>query len=149
MPPESRVSRGSRDQDHAGQTVRSESKGVVERAYQFLETLFLPARAFPRDYYVRIGSCRYSEHSHAIRRSVDITSDMEIVTMSLHGRCLGTHIQFWGAGLMITDPDHGEAARTRRKAFQSQAPGADTTGLRDPADDYGAFGVVLDDGQVA
>ena len=36
-----------------------------------------------------------------------------------------------------------------RKAFQNPAPPGDTTGLRDLADYDRAFGVVLDDGQVA
>jgi hypothetical protein len=45
--------------------------------------------------------------------------------------------------------DHVEAARTMRKAFQNPAPAADTAGLRDLADYDRAFGVVLDDGQVA
>lgn len=63
-------------------------------------------------------------------------------------RCVGNHARSWGAGHTITDPDHVEAARTMRKAFQNPAPPADTAGLRDLADYDRAFGVV-DDGQVA
>ena len=51
--------------------------------------------------------------------------------------------------LTITDPDHVAAARTLRKAFQNPAPSADTAGLRDLADYDRAFGIVIDDGQVA
>lgn len=36
-----------------------------------------------------------------------------------------------------------------RKAFQNPPPSMDTAGLRDLADYDRAFGVVLDDGQVA
>ncbi|WP_307484247.1 IS21 family transposase [Pseudarthrobacter sulfonivorans] len=184
-----------------------ESKGVVERANQFLETSFLPGRTFtspedfnaqlgqwlplanarlvrrtgarpaeligqdkaamlnlppvppvtgfatrvrlPRDYYVRMGSNDYSVHPQAIGRFVDVTADLETVTISLDGRCVGNHTRSWGAGLTVTDPDHVEAARTMRQAFQNPASSLDTAGLRDLADYDRAFGVVLDDGQVA
>ncbi|CCQ48546.1 integrase core domain protein [Pseudarthrobacter siccitolerans] len=184
-----------------------ESKGVVERANQFLETSFLPGRVFtspedfntqlgqwlpkanarlvrrtgarpsdllaadkaamlalppvppvtgftsrvrlPRDYYVRMGSNDYSVHPQAIGRFVDVTADLESVTISLDGRPVGTHPRSWGTGLTITDPDHVEAARALRKAFQTPHPVGETTGLRDLADYDRAFGVVLDDGQVA
>ncbi|MBT2533953.1 DDE-type integrase/transposase/recombinase [Arthrobacter sp. ISL-48] len=184
-----------------------ESKGVVERANQFLETSFLPGRTFespadfnsqlgkwlptanarlvrrtgarpdeligpdkaamlglppvppvtgfaarvrlPRDYYVRMGSNDYSVHPQAIGRFVDVTADLETVTISLDGRSVGNHPRSWGTGLTITDPDHVEAARTLRKAFQNPAPAADSAGLRDLADYDRAFNVVLDDGQVA
>ncbi|WP_104140619.1 IS21 family transposase [Arthrobacter sp. ZGTC131] len=184
-----------------------ESKGVVERANQFLETSFLPGRAFvspedfnaqpgqwlpranarlvrrtgarpaeligqdkaamlglppvppvtgfatrvrlPRDYYVRMGSNDYSVHPQAIGRFVDVTADLETVMISLDGRCVGSHTRSWGAGLTVTDPDHVEAARTLRKAFQNPAPAGDAAGLRDLADYDRAVGVVLDDGQVA
>ncbi|WP_411373717.1 IS21 family transposase [Arthrobacter sp. MPF02] len=184
-----------------------ESKGVVERANQFLETSFLPGRVFaspedfntqlgqwlpkanarlvrrtgarpsdllgadkaamlalppvppvtgftarvrlPRDYYVRMGSNDYSVHPQAIGRFVDVTASLTTVTISLDGRCVGTHTRSWGAGLTITDPDHVEAARALRKAFQTPHPVGETTGLRDLADYDRAFGVVLDDGQVA
>lgn len=184
-----------------------ESKGVVERANQFLETSFLPGRVFaspedfntqlgqwlpkanarlvrrtgarptdllaadkaamlalppvppvtgftarvrlPRDYYVRMGSNDYSVHPQAIGRFVDVSADLETVTISLDGRPVGTHLRSWGTGLTITDPDHVEAARALRKAFQTPHPVGETTGLRDLADYDRAFGVVLDDGQVA
>lgn len=184
-----------------------ESKGVVERANQFLETSFLPGRVFvspedfnaqlagwlpkanarlvrrtgarpadllaqdkaamlalppvppvtgfaarvrlPRDYYVRMGSNDYSVHPQAIGRFVDVTADLETVTISLEGRCVGSHTRSWGAGQTITDPGHVEAARTLRKAFQNPEPAVDTAGLRDLADYDRAFGVALDDGQVA
>ncbi|TLM82972.1 IS21 family transposase [Pseudarthrobacter sp. NamE2] len=183
-----------------------ESKGVVERANQFLETSFLPGRVFtspedfntqlamwlpkanarfvrrtgarpaelinadkkamlalppvppvtgftarvrlPRDYYVRMGSNDYSVHPQAIGRFVDVTVDLETVTISLDGRTVGTHTRYWGKGITITDPDHVDAAKALRKAFQTPQPAGETV-LRDLADYDRAFGVVLDDGQVA
>jgi hypothetical protein len=184
-----------------------ETKGVVERANQFLETSFLPGRAFaspedfnnqiaawlpkanarlvrrtgakpseliavdkaamlalppvppvtgftarvrlPQDYYVRMGSNDYSVHPQAIGRFVDVTADLETVTISLDGRTVATHARSWGTGLTITDPDHVQAALVLRKAFQNPAPPAETAGVRDLADYDRAFGVVLDEGQVA
>jgi len=184
-----------------------ETKGVVERANQFLETSFLPSRSFtspedfntqlglwlpranarlvrrtgarpteliiqdktamlglppvppvtgftarvrlPRDYYVRMASNDYSVHPQAIGRFVEVTADLETVTITLDGRCVGSHPRSWGTGLTITDPDHVEAAGALRKAFQNPAPATDASGLRDLADYDRAFGVILDDGQVA
>ncbi|TSE15722.1 IS21 family transposase [Arthrobacter sp. KBS0703] len=183
-----------------------ESKGVVERTNQFLETSFLPGRSFaspedfnaqlahwlpkantrmvrrigarptellpqdkaamlglpplppvtgfaarvrlPRDYYVRMGSNDYSVHPQAIGRFVEVTADLDTVRISLDGRSVGDHARSWGTGLTITDPDHVDAARTLRKAFQNPVP-AESAGVRDLADYDRAFGVVLDDGQVA
>jgi transposase len=103
----------------------------------------------PRDYYVRVGSNDYSVHPQAIGRFVEITADLDTVRISLDGRNVGDHARSWGTGLTITDPDHVDAARTLRKAFQNPAPSADTAGLRDLADYDRAFGIVIDDGQVA
>jgi hypothetical protein len=103
----------------------------------------------PRDYYVRMGSNDYSVHPQAIGRFVEITADLAKVRITLDGRSVGVHPRSWGTGLTITDPDHVDAARTLRKAFQNPAPAEDTAGLRDLADYDRAFGVALDDGQVA
>ena len=78
-----------------------------------------------------------------------MTADLTTITISLDGRSVGTHLRSWGAGLTITDPAHVEAARALRKAFQTPPPVGETTGLRDLVDYDRAFGVVLDDGQVA
>ncbi len=45
----------------------------------------------PRDYYVRMGSNDYSVHPQAIDRFVEVTADLESVTISLEGRSVGTH----------------------------------------------------------
>jgi len=103
----------------------------------------------PRDYYVRMGSNDYSVHPQAIGRFVDVTADLGTVTISLDGRTVGTHTRSWATGQTITDLGHVEAAGSLRKAFQTPSPVAETTGLRDLADYDRAFGVVLDDGQVA
>ncbi len=104
-----------------------------------------------------MGSNDYSVHPQAIGRFVEVTADLETVTISLDGRCVGNHPRSWGAGGTITDPEHVRAARTLRKAFQNPAPAGDTdrdaaageAGVRDLAEYDRAFGVVLDDGQVA
>jgi len=104
----------------------------------------------PRDYYIRMGSNDYSVHPQDIGRYVDVTADLDTVRISLDGRSVGDHSRSWGTSLTITDPVHVDAARTLRKAFQNPAPAAPAR-VRDLADyDYDrAFGVVLDDGQVA
>lgn len=47
----------------------------------------------PRDYYVRMGSNDYSVHPQAIGRFVDVIADLETVTISLDGRCVGSHLR--------------------------------------------------------
>ncbi len=103
----------------------------------------------PRDYYVRTGSNDYSVHPQAIGRFVNVTADLTTVTISLDGRTVATHSRSWGTGLTLTDPSHVEAARALRKAFQTPQPATEATGVRDLADYDRAFGVILDDGQVA
>jgi hypothetical protein len=185
-----------------------ETKGIVERANQFLETSFLPGRTFaspadfnaqlaawlpvanrrmvrrtgaspaelvavdraammalppvepvtgfrarvrlPRDYYVRVASNDYSVHPRAIGRFVDIAASLEMVTVTLDGKCVASHPRSWGSALTLTDPTHVAAARSLRQVFQNQLPpseGADPP-LRDLADYDRAFGVVLDDCEV-
>ena len=75
-----------------------------------------------RDFYVRMGSNVYSVDPKAVCRFVDVIADLETVTISLNGRCVGSHPRSWGAGQTITDPDHVQAARTLRKAFQDPVP---------------------------
>jgi hypothetical protein len=53
-----------------------------------------------------------------------------------------------GTGLTITDPDHVEPPGLA-ESLPEPAPAGDTAGLRGLADYDRAFGVVLDDGQVA
>jgi transposase len=102
-----------------------------------------------RDYYVRMGSNDYSVHPQAIGRFVDVSADLHTVRISLDGRCVGSHARSWSTGQTITDPDHVQAARVLRHAFQHPTPAREAAGLRDLADYDRAFGVVLDDGQVA
>jgi hypothetical protein len=87
-----------------------------------------------RDYYARMGSNDYSVHPQAIGRFVDVTADLDTVSISLDGRCVGTHSPSWATAQTLTDPEHVEAARTLRKAFQNPAPAADNARLRDLAD---------------
>lgn len=81
-----------------------------------------------------MGSNDYFVHPQAIGRFLDVTADLETVTVSLDGRCVGSHPRSWDAGQTITGPDHVEAARTLRKAFQNPEPAGDASGLRDLAD---------------
>lgn len=106
----------------------------------------------PRDYYVRVSSNDYSVDPQAIGRFVDVSADLETVSISLGDRNIGTHPRSWDRGLTITDPSHVQAARSLRAAFQN--PGVADAGdiddlVRDLAEYDQVFGVVLDDGMIS
>ncbi|WP_243399928.1 IS21 family transposase [Arthrobacter glacialis] len=105
----------------------------------------------PRDYYVRVAANDYSVDPQAIGRFVDVTADLETVSISLGGRNLGTHQRSWDRGLTITDQAHVQAAKTLRTEFQNPGlAGAETVNdlIRDLAEYDQVFGVDLDDGKI-
>lgn len=99
-----------------------------------------------RDYYVRIDTNDYSVDPRAIGRIVDVTADLERVRVRLDGRIVADHPRAWARGMVITDPEHRDAAAVLRRQFQQPrltAVGDDLA--RDLADYDRAFGLV-DDG---
>lgn len=66
----------------------------------------------PRDYYVRIASNDYSVDPTMIGRMVDVTADLERVTIRWQGQLVGDHERCWARHQTITDPDH------RRRGFE-------------------------------
>lgn len=184
-----------------------ETKGVVERANQYLETSFLPGRVFTdaadftaqvqswltganqrtvralrarpvdllaadragmlalppaaptvgfrdttrlgRDYYVRACGNDYSVDPAAIGQLVDVTADLDTVTITgtaaMAGVVLGRHHRCWDSAATITDPTHVVTAARLRRALLT--PPASTSGalLRDLGDYDRAFGINPDD----
>lgn len=96
-----------------------------------------------RDYYVRIDTNDYSVDPRAIGRVVEVTADLARVRVRLDGRVVADHPRAWARGLVITDPEHRDAAAVLRRQFQQPrlvAVGDDLA--RDLADYDRAFGLV-------
>ena len=66
----------------------------------------------PRDYYVRVASNDYSVDPAMIGRLVDVTADLERVTIRWQGQLVGDHDRCWARHQTITDPEH------RRRGFE-------------------------------
>jgi hypothetical protein len=75
----------------------------------------------PRDYYVRVDSNDYSVHPESIGRLVDVSADLESVTVTCNGRLVATHARSWARWLTITDPAHKSAAARLRADYRSGA----------------------------
>jgi transposase len=176
-----------------------EAKGLVERANGYLETSFLPGRAFtspadftaqldtwlvranerrhralgcrpadrvdadraamlplppvppvvgwqrslrlPRDHYVRLDGNDYSVHPAAVGRRVDVTADLEHVTVTCAGRPVAEHPRCWARHQTLTDPAHARAAAELRGRQQARPPAGDDVEYRDLADYDVACGV--------
>jgi transposase len=175
-----------------------ESKGIVERRNQFLETSFMPGRDFAspadfntqlaswltlanarvvrtvrarpvdlldadkaamlplppvapqagwhnrvrlgRDYYVRVDASDYSVDPAVIGRLVDVTADLERVSVRADGRQAAGHARVWARGMTVTDPAHVATARLLREQFRAPPPSHDDL-VRDLADYDRAFGL--------
>ena len=88
-----------------------------------------------RDYYVRVMGNDYSVDPAAIGRFVDITCDLEHVTVSCAGTVVAEHERCWDLRRTITDPAHVAAAKQLRAAFQSR--NTPTTGRPEPSHQVG------------
>lgn len=63
-----------------------------------------------RDHWVRVDTCDYSVHPRAIGRNVDITADLERVTVKLNGDVVASHARSWARHRTVTNPAHVAAA---------------------------------------
>ena len=82
----------------------------------------------PRDYYVRLDSNDYSVHPSAVGRRVEITADLERVSIVCAGRVVAEHERCWARHQSITDQAHRDAAEALRTAHRERR--------RDPVDDH-------------
>ena len=73
-----------------------------------------------RDYYVRVMGNDYSVDPTMIGRFVDITCDLDRVTVGCAGTVVAEHGRCWDLRRTITDPAHVVAAKQLRSAFQAR-----------------------------
>ena len=114
------------------------------------ETVFRNTVRLPRDYYVRVFTNDYSVDPSMIGRLVDVTADLNTVTVSHDGLVIASHERVWARQLTITDPNHVIKAAVLRKQFQSltgrwPTPAA-AVETRDLATYDDLFGVDIDTG---
>jgi transposase len=100
-----------------------------------------------RDYYVRLDTNDYSVDPVVIGRLVDVTADLERVSVREDGRVVADHPRIWARGTTVTDPVHVEIAAALRRQFQQpRAVAASDDLARDLADYDRAFGLIEDAG---
>jgi transposase len=106
------------------------------------------ATRLPRDHYVRLDANDYSVHPSVVGRRVDVTADLQHVTVACEGRPVAAHERCWATRQTITDPAHREAAAVLRAARHLNVPRPTVAEVEHrPLTDYDrAFGL---DGQVA
>lgn len=83
------------------------------------ETVFRNTVRLPRDYYVRAFTNDYSVDPSMIGRLVEVTANLDTVTVSHDGQLVASHDRAWARQLTITDPNHVAQAAVLRKQFQS------------------------------
>jgi hypothetical protein len=84
------------------------------------DTVFRNAVRLPRDYYVRVFSNDYSVDPSFIGRIVDVTADLDTVTVTHDGVLIATHVRIWARHLVVTDPAHVARAAVMRRDFRAQ-----------------------------
>jgi transposase len=74
----------------------------------------------PRDHYVRVDGNDYSVHPSVVGRRVDVTADLDTVTVRCAGRVVAEHARCWARHQTITDSQHRAAAETLRQLPRPQ-----------------------------
>lgn len=87
------------------------------------EVAFRNTVRLPRDYYVRAFSNDYSVSPSMIGRLVEVTADLETITIRHDGAIIGSHRRAWANQLTVTDPDHVAQAAVLRRQFQHSRAG--------------------------
>ena len=97
----------------------------------------------PRDYYVRVHGNDYSVDPAFIGRLVEVSADLTVVTVKHGWKVVASHGRVWGAGQVVTDPQHVAAASVLRQLFQTPKPkpAVEEDLVRDLADYDKAFGI--------
>jgi len=100
----------------------------------------------PRDHYVRLDSNDYSVHPAAVGRLVEVTADLENVTVTCTGRTVAVHDRCWARHQSITDPEHVTAAAELRNKLRELTRPEQTDVQQRALSDYDqVFGLDLDD----
>jgi hypothetical protein len=103
-----------------------------------------------RDYYVRLDASDYSVDPAVIGRLVEVTADLNRVTVRAGRHLAASHARVWARGITVTDPGHVTTARRLRREFRQPRPSAQAGDLlRDLADYDRAFGLITADSEAA
>jgi hypothetical protein len=101
-----------------------------------------------RDYYIRLDASDYSVDPVMIGRLVDVTADLNRVTVRAGRHVAADHARVWARGITVTDPGHVTTARHLRREFRQSRPSAQAGDLlRDLAEYDRAFGLASSGGQ--
>jgi transposase len=76
----------------------------------------------PRDHYVRVASNDYSVDPSVVGRRVEVSADLEHVTVTCAGKTVAHHVRCWATHQSLTDPDHAATAARLRHEHHHAAP---------------------------
>lgn len=77
----------------------------------------------PRDHYVRVASNDYSVAPSAVGRRVEVSADLETVSITCDGRLVGSHARSWAVHQTITDLAHAHAGQQLRRQHLTHSRG--------------------------
>lgn len=111
------------------------------------DTVFRNSVRLPRDYYVRAFTNDYSVDPAMIGRIVDVTADLDTVTVAHDGVTIASHPRVWARQLTVTDPGHVAKAAVLRRQFQASRahrPVLEVVETRELASYDALFGIDLE-----
>jgi transposase len=68
-----------------------------------------------RDHYIRLDSNDYSVHPAVIGRRIEVSADLDRVTVTCEGRVVAGHERVWARHQTLSGPEHVAAARLLRR----------------------------------
>jgi transposase len=97
----------------------------------------------PRDHYVRLDGNDYSVHPSVVGRRVEVTADLDTVTVRCGERLVAEHARCWDRHQTITDPAHRAAAAALRELQRAKTTAPEQDVEQRSLSDYDAiFGLV-------
>lgn len=93
----------------------------------------------PRDHYVRLDANDYSVHPSVVGRRVEVSADLDTVTVHCAGRVVAEHARCWAKHQTITDPAHRAAAETLRQLPKPRTPAPEQSVEQRNLADYDAI----------
>lgn len=93
----------------------------------------------PRDHYVRLDSNDYSVDPSVVGRRVEVTADLDRVTVYCAERLVAEHTRCWAKHQTITDPQHRAAAQMLRELPRAKLAGPEQEVEQRSLADYDAI----------
>jgi len=104
--------------DRPATLIRLDRQAMRELPPVVPEVAFRNTVRLPRDYYVRVFANDYSVDPTMIGRIVEVSADLDKITVTHDGVIIASHERAWARALTLTDPAHVAKAAVLRRQFQ-------------------------------